>query len=234
VTGGILIWTAVTIAFLHTLIGVDHTLPFIVLGRARGWSFRRLWLITGVCGAGHVLSSVLLGFVGIGLGVALSRLEWIEGMRGGLAAWLLIGFGLAYAVWGLVRGMRGRRHTHTHTHADGTLHEHGHDHEGEHLHPHPAGRGAVTFWTLFIVFAFGPCEPLIPLLMVPALAHSWWLVAAVAGAFGAVTVGTMLTVVTVAYAGLRAPSFGALERYTHALAGIAIAGSGTAIRLFGI
>jgi len=59
--------------------------------------------ITAACGAGHVLSSVLLGTVGIGAGVALSRLQRIESLRGALASYLLIGFGLAYAVWGLRR-----------------------------------------------------------------------------------------------------------------------------------
>ena len=40
----VLITTAAYLAFLHTLVGVDHSLPFVVLGKARGWSLRRTLL----------------------------------------------------------------------------------------------------------------------------------------------------------------------------------------------
>ena len=42
---------AVSVAFFHTLLGPDHTLPFIVLARARGWSMARTLAITFVCGS---------------------------------------------------------------------------------------------------------------------------------------------------------------------------------------
>ena len=92
----ILLMSGISIGFIHTLIGVDHSLPFVVLGRAQGWSLTKVLTITGLCGLGHVLSSVVLGTAGIGLGVAISRLEWVEGVRGSLAAWTLIIFGLTY------------------------------------------------------------------------------------------------------------------------------------------
>ena len=31
----------------------------------------------------------------------------------------------------------------------------------------------VTTWSLFIIFILGPCEPLVPLMIVPALAGSF-------------------------------------------------------------
>ena len=49
------------IAFLHTILGPDHYLPFIVMARARSWSMARTLLVTAVCGLGHVASSILLG-----------------------------------------------------------------------------------------------------------------------------------------------------------------------------
>jgi len=61
----ILLTTAVSVAFVHTLIGVDHTLPFIVIGRARDWPLRKVLGLTALCGLGHVLTSVVLGGVGI-------------------------------------------------------------------------------------------------------------------------------------------------------------------------
>ncbi len=236
-TSSILVGTAATIAFLHTLIGVDHSLPFVVLGRTRGWSLGKLWRVTLLCGVAHVLSSVVIGAIGLGLGVALDRLEWIEAARGGLAVWLLIGLGLAYAVWGLYRARRRRPHHHAHVHHDGIVHSHHHDHRGEHGHLHGEAERKATTATvamLFVVFLLGPCEALIPLLMVPAAAHSWAVVALVAVVFGLVTVATMLALVTIGHFGLRWRGSAAIERHMTTVAGLAIAASGIAIKLFGI
>ena len=57
--------TAASIGFIHTLIGPDHYLPFIVMGRAAKWSLTKTIIITFLSGIGHILSSVLLGFIGI-------------------------------------------------------------------------------------------------------------------------------------------------------------------------
>ena len=102
------------------------------------------------------------------------------------------------------------------------------------MHPHGLSRRALTAWGLFIVFVFGPCEPLIPLLMVPALKHQWTGVALVAVIFGLTTVLTMIGLVTAGFYGLR-PSFTSLlERHVHLVAGLLIAASGVAIKLLGI
>jgi len=230
----VLLSTAIGIGFLHTLIGVDHSLPFVVLGRAQGWSVRKLLTITILCGLGHVLSSVVLGLVGIALGVAAERLQWIETRRGEISAWLLIGFGLAYATWALYRSLRNRPHRHVHFHEDESTHAHEHRHQSGHLHPHQLDRRAFTVWTLFILFVFGPCEPLIPLLMVPALQHSWFGVALVAAVFGITTVGTMVIVVLAGFYGLRPAFFSFFERHVHIVAGLMIAASGIAIKAFGL
>jgi hypothetical protein len=232
-TLGILLTTAIGVGFVHTLIGIDHTLPFVVLGRAQGWSLRRVLVITGLCGLGHVASSVVLGVLGIGLGVLVSRLEWIEAVRGSLAAWVLIIFGLAYAAWSFARSRRSCRHTHAH--AGGVVHAH--DHLGSHGHhggDAPLNPAAVTAWSLFIIFVLGPCEPLIPLLMVPAMDLGTPAVVAVALAFGVTTIGTMLGIVTLGYLGLRLAWSRRLEAHANTLAGLAIAASGLAIQLFGI
>ena len=232
-TVSLLLGTAAALASFHTLIGVDHSLPFIVLGRARGWSLRHTLGVTGACGLAHVASSVLIGSLGVLLGVTLDSLTWLESTRGQIAAWLMIGFGLAYAARAFWRGLRGRTHTHLHTHPDGTVHTHPHDHHGEHLHPHGIGR-SVTPWALFFIFAFGPCEPLIPLMMVPAAERSWPLLAAVIGVFGVFTVGAMLAAVTLGYLGLTRTRLGALERRIDVLAGLTIGASGVAVLLLGI
>lgn len=234
-----LLGTAVTIAFVHTAIGVDHTLPFIALARARRWSLTRLWAVVLVCGLGHVGSSIVLGGVGLGLDVALERMEWVEGARGRWASWLLIVFGLVLLVRGLLRRSRAHTHSHVHVHGDGVVHSHHHNHLGEH-HRHPHGgleaqqAGRFGVWGLFIIFVFGPCEPLIPLLMAPAAMHHWSWVLAVVLAFAGVTIAVMLAIVTAAHLGLRRLPLGSLERHADVMSGGAIALSGLAVRVLGI
>ena len=107
--------TAASIGFFHTLLGPDHYLPFIVMARARKWSLMRTTCITIACGIGHVLSSVVLGIIGIALGISLNKLGAIESFRGGLAAWLLIAFGLGYFIWGVFRARKNLPHKHKHS-----------------------------------------------------------------------------------------------------------------------
>lgn len=229
----------------HTLLGPDHYLPFIAMARARGWRLRRTLGITAACGVGHLTASLALGAVGIAAGLAISDLERLQAGRGRLAGWLLIGFGLAYLAWGIQRAVARRPHSHWHAHADGTLHRHQHVHAGTHLHAHTAhdakehgGRHdasahrrvrVVTPWVLFTIFLFGPCEPLIPLLMVPAATGSWWQVGLVVGAFAAATLTAMLGAVAVGVAGARRLHFVRLERYADALAGAAVTACGVAV-----
>jgi len=233
---GLLLLTAASIGFIHTLLGPDHYLPFVAMSAARGWTQRRTLWITALCGLGHVLGSVVIGLVGIGIGISLTRLQSFEGIRGNVAAWLLAGFGLAYMAWGLKKAWRSKPHTHEHVHPDGTLHRHEHGHEGGHLHPHvdAARAKSITPWALFVIFVLGPCEPLIPLVMYPAAKHSISGLMVVVLAFGAVTIATMLSVVSLALKGLKHLPLESAERYSHALAGAALCLCGLGIVLLGL
>ena len=232
-TLSILLGTTATVAIAHTLLGIDHSLPFIVMARARRWSFGRTMAVTTACGIGHVVSSVVIGAVGAVLGSTLESLAWVESSRGEVAAALLISFGLAYAAWGVWHMRRGVVHSHVHAHADGTVHGHSHDHHGEHLHAHDVGPN-LTPWALFVVLLLGPCEPLIPLMVVPAMSQSWLAVGAVVAVFGILTVGTMAVTVAVGYHGLRLVPGRELGRYAHLTAGLVLAASGAAVLVLGI
>jgi nickel/cobalt exporter len=223
----ILTTTAASIGLVHTLIGPDHYLPFIAMAGSRKWSLRRTLRITTACGVGHVMGSMALGALGIGFGWAVGSLAWFEDARSGMAGWLLLGFGLAYLTWGLRQALRNRPHKHLHAHADNLVHAHTHDHAGSHVHVHSASTEQQTVrqltpWILFIIFVFGPCEALIPILMYPAAEGQWWWVGLVALVFGVVTVATMLVLVTLGYLGLAQKSLGHFERYSNALAGLAL------------
>lgn len=219
--------TALFIGTVHTILGPDHYLPFIALSHARRWSTARTVTWTLVCGVAHVASSALLGLAGVALGLAVGGLQAVEAMRGEIAAWLMFGFGVAYGLWGLRRALRKlpHKHWHFHRHDDGTEHQHPHVHGlgHAHTHAHPHERSASTPWVLFIVFALGPCEPLIPILMYPAAQHSPWGLVLVTLTFGAATLTTMTATVLLGRRGLRALPTATLERYAHALAGAALA-----------
>jgi nickel/cobalt exporter len=229
--------TAAMVGVVHTLLGPDHYVPFVAMSRAGEWPLGKTLRVTVACGLAHVAGSVVIGLAGLALGLAVMRLEHLEALRGDVAAWLMIGFGLAYLSWGLVRAARAADapHDHVHAHADGTVHAHRHTHDAAHLHVHAAPEAAATpAWSpglLFLVFAFGPCEPLIPLLMYPAAKASWWTVAAVAATFAGATIVTMAAVVAVLRSGISWFPASPLQRYAHALAGAAILACGVLITL---
>jgi len=226
--------TAAVLGVTHTLLGPDHYLPFIVMGKAWRWSRTRLSVITVLCGLGHVLSSVAIGAVGIALGTAIGRLEGLESLRGGLTGWLFLGFGLAYFVWGVHRALKNRPHTHAHAHADGISHDHDHGHLEEHCHAHADGTPNMTPWILFTLFVFGPCEPLIPVLMVPAARSSMSGLVLVTAVFSVATIGTMLATVLGADLGLSRLPVKRLERWSHALAGLTLLLCGAAMQFLGL
>ncbi len=227
--------TAFSIGLLHTLVGPDHYVPFIVMSKAREWSVRKTLFVTLLCGIGHVLSSVVLGFLGILLGIAVFHLEGIESMRGDVAAWLLLGFGFTYFVWGIHHALRNKTHSHLHVHGVDVGHTHMHAHTNEHSHVHQEKqRQNLTPWVLFTIFVFGPCEPLIPILMYPAAQGSLISVALVTAVFALATIGTMLSVVFVSSFSLSKVHFGRIERYSHALAGLTLFLCGSAIKFLGL
>jgi nickel/cobalt transporter (NicO) family protein len=225
--------TAATVGFFHTLFGPDHYLPFIVMSKSGKWSYQKTFLITFLCGLGHIGSSVVFGMIGIAVGIAVSHLQVFEAFRGNIAAWLLILFGFAYFVWGLKNIFKNKPHQHAHVHEDGTVHEHTHNHQNEHTHIHESKRN-LTPWILFTIFLFGPCEPLIPIVMYPAAQKSWANLAVVTGVFGAVTIGTMLTIITISYFGLSFLPLKKIEKYSPSLAGLVIFLCGISIQFFGL
>jgi ABC-type nickel/cobalt efflux system permease component RcnA len=261
--------TAFSVGFLHTILGPDHYIPFVAMARSNGWSAKKTFSVTACCGIGHLAGSVLIGCVGLMLGSMLMEIEALEAFRGGAAAWLLIGFGVAYLTWGIISAVRDIPHTHMHSHGDGRVHSHLHKHDLEHLHvhetvqieqetspfPNPLSTGeetnsqpaakklgangqradkrSLTPWLLFLIFAFGPCEVLIPLLMYPAAEANSFAIFAVVLAFSVATVGTMLSTVMLIVFGLNFVRIPDLHRYNHAIAGFAVLLCGVLVK-FGL
>ena len=209
---GVLSISAVSLAFFHAL-APDHWLPFVALARSSKWSMGRLGFITTLAGIGHVTSSLLLGLIGLWVGMAVHHLQGAETWRGSVVVWLLIGFGVAYALWGL-------------KHA-------------QHPHPHVSVQDAVKVyatrrvWMLIAILVFGPCEPLIPLMFL-AYQHGMPTVLAVSGIFSLVTIGMVVGQSCLTYAGVRLIQAEWMERYAHALAGLVIVLTAVFVTILGI
>jgi hypothetical protein len=215
---------AATIGFVHTLLGPDHYVPFISLARVQNWTLLRTLATVAACGVAHVLGSAALGSIGLATGAAIGNLDALETGRGDFAAWAMVLFGLAYFSWGLRRGLVTASGLTPHAHGDHVhIHRHG---SGDHEHAAEDPARPRTFWALFVLFVLGPCEPLIPLFVLPASRGRWDLALATILVFAIVTVATMLFATTLGLLGARKIQFGAAERYAHAMAGAAVATSG--------
>jgi hypothetical protein len=216
----------------HTLLGPDHYLPFIMLAKARGWSRLRTIGITSVCGLGHIASSLVLGSLGIALGLAIGQIDSMEAGRGPLAAWALVAFGAAYALWGLRHALRKHKGIEAHVHGE-AVHVHSHG-LSPHRHEHHEIGANTTFWTLFIIFVLGPCEPLIPLFALPASQGRWDVAVLTAVVFAFATLVSMVVATLVGLQGLKLLKLGPLERWSHVIAGSVIAAAGLSVLYLGL
>jgi len=203
----VVVFTAFSIGALHAL-APDHWVPFVMIGKAQKWRIFRLLWITALAGLGHTFSSFLLGALGILLGISLQQVNLWESARGNIASLLLIGFGLAYMVWGMKHW--GKKHSHS----------------------YKTGIN-VSYWTLFALVVFGPCEPLIPLLFL-AYIYGWHAVYITFIIFTLATVGMMLVEVTLASLGLSFVSLRRIEQFADVLAGGIIAGTGILVHFLGL
>ncbi|MCX6152680.1 MAG: sulfite exporter TauE/SafE family protein [Candidatus Kapabacteria bacterium] len=225
---------AISTGLVHTILGPDHYVPFIALAKARDWSKLKTATIVLLCGLGHVSSSIIIGFLGIALGWSLSSLTAFESARGEIAGWLLIALGLVYLVYGIRYAFKNQSHEHVHFHHDDGFHVHEHQHRKEHSHVHVNEKKHTTQWVLFLIFIFGPCEPLIPIVMYPAIKHNYFGVFWVSLLFSVATLIVMLSVTLLAISGLKFVPFSRLERYTHVFASIAILFCGVAVKFLGL
>lgn len=213
-----LLFSAITISFLHTASGPDHYLPFIVLSKSHHWSRMRLVFLTIICGLGHVLSSVLLGSIGLLLGWQLAKLNWFQDYRGLVSSWGLLTFGLIYLCWGIYQAYRNKPHKHFDVMGDEVyVYEHKH---GEVVYPQK--RVKVTPLVLFAIFVMGPSEPIIPLLFYSGTQHSLTEIIILVSVFTLFTILTMLAMVMIGTYGFSYFNTDKLERYVHAIGGFVV------------
>ena len=104
-----------------------------------------------------------------------------------------------------------------------------------HDHVHGAEKTLnLTPWILFALFVLGPCEPLIPVLMVPAMENNAVGLVLVISVFALVTIAAMLFMVIFLSYGYNLINLRGVEKYAHAIAGFIILMSGLGMVILGL
>jgi hypothetical protein len=173
------------------------------------------------------MGTILLCLLCLFLGIVVFKQESLQSIRGDLAGWFLVAFGLLSFLWGAWHALRDVPHGHTHFHAGGHSHSQV-DERGE----GKTKLARVTPWLFFVFFILGPCEPLIPY---QSAELNFAAASIVALTFGATAVLTMLACVMACYYGLSRVSLPrSFERYAHAISGLVILLCGLAIQFLGL
>ena len=195
-----LLATAAATAVLHTAIP-DHWLPFVLIGRARGWGVARTARITALAGLVHLAVSFGLAFLAmvLGRGVVLALGESMERATGPL----LVLFGLAYAAWSWRKG--------GHFHPGGSLlhrgnggcdGDEGHGNE-QHLHYH-ADEDLIrserfSGVSLAVLIGLNPCVLIVPVALSAAALGP----GAIVGVLAAYGIPALILMVVLAALGVR-------------------------------
>jgi len=158
--------TGFTVAFFHAALPT-HWLPFVLVGRARGWRRAKTLLVTLCAGLGHVLLTSLLGVAIAWFGFQLDE------RVGGLFPWIIGAFLIAMGLYYFWRQSQG--HGVCHHHALGSRHqpsaecghERDHSHWEEELKDTPLISTRSGDWTamsgLFLMLTLSPCEGFLPI-----------------------------------------------------------------------
>jgi hypothetical protein len=212
-----LFWTlavaAASVGALHAL-APDHWLPIAAVSRARSWTMSRTARIALLCGIGHVTVSAALGLIALFSGTSV--VQAFGARVGSVAGVLMIGFGVAYALWGARHHIMKKLHGHSHAHFD---------------HVHDPGRTSV--WALFAIYCADPCVAVIPIVFAAA-PLSLAATLAIVAIYELSTMATMCALVLASRAGIGAIRGKWVEHYGDSAAGGLIAVTGIIVAVLGI
>lgn len=224
-----LLVAAAGVGFAHAILP-DHWVPLALVGRTRQYSLARMARLSGLAGVTHVLVSILLGALIIGIGLQFR--SDVQSAQDAIVGGLLIATGLTFAALELAgRGVTGagrghphpHPHQHPHPHGDAAGHHH-HDHafaparQPNHDHASVPPRQARTLAAMMVPFgaAASPDLTILPVFLAAATAG----VATAVGSlliFAAVTIGTIVGLTLAAASGAYRIRGAWFERWGNAL-----------------
>ncbi len=189
--------TGFTVAFFHAALPT-HWLPFVLVGRAQGWSAGRIAAVTAVAGTGHVAFTVVLGALVAGAGLAIEH--WLGAFAPYVAAGLLFALGAFYlgrhAV--AVRRLAGAPAL------EATAPRYASD------------RAAVG--ALVLLLTVSPCEAFLPIYL-SAASYGWGAFALLSGVLAVATAAGMTVFTTAFLLGAKRLKLQSLERYDSLILG---------------
>jgi len=204
------------LAFLSAFVGLVHSLapghwlPVVLMAKTKRWSMQQAALNAAVAASGHIIISLSLGLLAsfIGHTFFAGYLHEIEENAG----WILVVFGVIYAVYS--------RFQHRH------CNDHSHGHHG----PEPKKKETAPYWFLFAL-GFSPCFAVLPLFATAVGMGSFSLmVVMITFSIGVLTalVGGSLLVAR----GLVKLDHPILEHYGELITGLGVAAMGVFLLLF--
>lgn len=206
---------ALVASVLHAAIPT-HWLPFVLMGRARGWGLGRILPVTILAGTCHVGVTVLLGLGLVVVGGSVTRALGASEHLSAIAGGMLVAVGLVYIA---LHFASGGHHRHHFPIAAGDDHPHGsHEHHGDHGHRLAEG---ATIGTLIAVMTLSPCETVIPVFLL-AKPLGGWAMAALSGVLLGGTVAGMCLLVALGQRGVELVKSEFLEHNERLILGLII------------
>ena len=198
----ILVVSAAIAAILHTLVP-DHEIPLAMIGRTQDWTVKKMAGVTLIAGVIHISVSMGIGVLALLASVALAQYvaETVQQVSG----FMLIVFGLVYALISWRRKYSGHSHSH------------GSEHDVHSLEP-SISLGA---WIIAVV-GIAPCFTLIPVLVaaVPYGLNTTFLVML---SYAFATIGMMVILTSIALKSIQyVTRLEKIERHLEILAGFVI------------
>jgi nickel/cobalt transporter (NicO) family protein len=202
----ILAFTAAFVGFFHSIVP-GHWIPIVLTVRTRQWTAGRAAVAALVTSLGHVVTSVGIGLSTffIGAGFLHEHSHELEEKAG----WIMVAFGLGYALFSL------RRHQHCH----------GHEHHG----PDPRGK-SNPFLFLFTV-GLSPCFAILPV-YATAVTYGAWILLFCMVAYSLGVIVSMLFSTLLVSRGMLKLDLPILEHHGDLITGLAVAAMGAVLLLF--
>jgi nickel/cobalt exporter len=202
-----LFFGAFSIAAMHALIP-SHWLAFAIVGRAHRWTSRRTLTVAALAGGGHILMTVLLGWIVAVVGKELNRAIPPQ-LEHAATAGLLIALGL-YFLWPALCGKSG---------SCGHIHgEAAHQDQASGSFMRRIAGTPTVMGALVLGMTLSPCLDLLSV-YVAASALSWQALIAISAIMATTTLVMMLGLIWLTHHGLQRLNLAWLDRNERTVIG---------------
>lgn len=198
------------VALVHVAIPT-HWLPFVLVGRAQGWTLSRVMTAAVTAAVGHIATTSIAGVLILLAGRFME--QWIQGVLHYAAAALLLGFGLFY----LARAFQRR------VALAGVI--------DQTAAPPPRVDDRAAWWGVVGALALSPGEVLLSFYLTGDT-HGWAGLVLLSAVFLAGTLAGMAALIAATWAGMAHFRMDRLARYEAAILGTVLVLLGVAVVVF--